>query len=82
MEDSWRGVYRNVTTRTSAAPHEEGAVTRLVQPARAADVTSQRERLRERGFHLWPASALQRSASAVDAEPGCQRRASVSFIGR
>jgi len=42
VENGWRGVYRNVTTRTSTALHEEGAVTSLVEPTRAPDLASAR----------------------------------------
>ena len=61
--------------RTSTAPHEEGAVTSLVEPARAPDLAPQRERPRELDPDLRPRLhapvRLQHHAQdPVDAEPG------------
>jgi hypothetical protein len=57
----------------------------LVEPAGAPDLTLQLECLLELGFDLRPrlrspSSVRHRAQDAVDAEPGCQRRASASLI--
>jgi hypothetical protein len=67
-----------------AAPHEEGAVTSLVEPPRAPDLAPQRERLLELGLTWGHASALQRVCSITRRtqlmrSQGCQRRTSVSL---
>jgi hypothetical protein len=56
------------------APHEEGAVTSLVEPARAADLTPKRQRLLELGLDLRrrvgaPARPSHHAQNAVDAKP-------------
>src|SRR6266566_9759459 len=57
------------------APHEEGAVTSLVEPAGAPDLASQRERSLELDPDLRPrlgapAGVQNHAQDAVDAEPG------------
>jgi hypothetical protein len=69
---------RRRSTRTSTAPDEEGAVTSLVEPARAPDLTPQRERLPEldsdHGPRLGvPARVQHHAQDAVDAELACSR---------
>jgi hypothetical protein len=60
-------------TRTSTAPHEEGAVTSLVEPTRAPNLAPQRERPSEldpdHGPRLRAPTGVQhRAQDAVDAE--------------
>ncbi len=56
---------------------------RPCEPSRTSDLAPERERLCELCFDLWPclrapARVQHRAQHAVDAEPGCRRRSSVS----
>ena len=86
VEDGWRESSRTPRRAPARRPHEEGAVTSLVEPARAPDLTPQRERPLELDTDhsprlRAPARVQHHAQDGVDAEPEMLEVGIVHFLG-